>query len=393
MGSCAHIRGIVVEEGESPAVGQPGILVVLGRLDRAAFAPLSESLTDGAGEFRFDLDAIAGANSGVLALRLYKERGGEELPAYGPTRWDASEHPGPIVLCVEYPVDCAEPPETIPQEMPGGTNRVWGRVRHADGTPAAAIEVQLVEITLAAAVDDVVTTSSSTGWYSLAPTHPGADFQLRVRVPGAPPELVATSRAYYNPVLSLRADIEVCDDRYRQPSEFARINQAVSPILTASSTLARDVTVRGVAVLSGRTGWDIERLGYYVVAHKLAFRLSASAELLYGLLRLGWPAVPHVLLARASSAVEAAVQRAASRNYIGLVSGGTLSSFLAALVAARKAEMNGTTARSMGAILKASGVLSSGQATTFIDRWVVLPRRQRARPMHSSAPSAPPAFS
>jgi hypothetical protein len=386
MTKCMHVRGVVVEEGESPAVGQPNLLVVLGRVARAGFVPIAEKVTDATGGFWFDLTGINGATVGTLGLRVYRGRDGEELPAHGTTRWDAQEHPGPLVVCVEYPVDCAVPPESIPQEMPGGNNRVWGRVRHADGTPAGGLEVQLVEVTLTAAVDDVVVTTSSTGWYSLAPTHPGTNFQLRVRVPGTPPELLATSRAVYAPVLPVRVDIEICDDRYRQPSEFARINAAVTPTLTATSTLARNVTVRGVAMLSGLTGWDVERLGHFVVAHKLAFRLAASAELLYGLLRLGWPAAPHVLLGRAPSAVEAAVERASARNYVGLVSASTMATFLVALVAAHKAELGASTARSLAGILTASGVLTSGQATTFIDRWV---DRSSEADFWSALPTAP----
>lgn len=370
MADCRIIRGVVVEEGASPPVGLPDLLVVLGGLRHGSFAPFADTVTNADGEFAFDLDEVETLGYPSLGVKLYRSRGAAVLAAHGTSRWSAESHPGPILLCVEPHDACAVPEEVLPSGFTVGD--VYGRVRHSDGTPIVGLEVEMVGVTLAAASPTGVTTTLAGGWYRIAPPTGTLGLQLRVRIPGTPPELVATSRACFSPAIPLRVDIDVCDDRYRQDSEFARLYNAIHPKVAAESLTIDAVNLRAIAMLSGATRWDVTRIGQLVVAHKLAIRLSANAELLYGLLRLGWPASPSLLLRRASSSVEAALAKAQARNYIGIVPAGNLTAFLAALVDARKAEHKTTSPRALKEILIASGspALLGGDADLFIDAWV-----------------------
>ena len=364
--NCRLVRGTVVLEGSSPVAPLANLVVRLGALRGSRFSPLGEARTAQDGTFSFDLSTLPKADPGAATLEVRVFEDGERLTAHGDVRWRRAVDPGPLVICVEQASACAVPPESIPQEIPG-QNNVWGRVRHHDGTPLPNIIVEIREVTNTGDPLLVDVTTDADGWYAATITPP-KDIVVRVLEPAPPPalpRLLGSSRAHFSPSFPLRIDVDVCDDAYRRATEWGRLSDALTPLLGA--TAPPDVDTRLVAVLSGRTGWDVERITLWVLAHKLAQAIPADAEPLYGLLRLGFPRTLEALLAKPRSTVAPALSRAAALNLIAADKAVPPDSdtFLSALSAGLKGALDGPRKDTLGEILRTSGVLTGTQIAEF----------------------------
>ncbi len=365
--SCLVVRGTVVVEGMAPVEPVTDVIVRLGAVRGTRFSLLGETRTDEEGAFSFDLGRLSAADPGAAFLQVRVYQDGERLKAHGDVRWRRSVDPGPLVICVEPPSACAVPAETIPQEIPGQDN-VWGRVLHLDGSPLDGVTVEVREVTSSAETVLVSATTDADGWYA-ATISPPKDIVVRVLEPAHPPaqpRLLGSSRAHFSPSFPLRIDVDVCDDKYRQATEWSRLSGALTPLLGA--TAPEDADTRRVAVLSGRTGWDVERITLWVLAHKLGASIPADAESLYGLLRLGFPRRQEALLSRPRSTVGPALSRAAGLNLIAgdKATSPDLDTFLAALAAGLEGAYNGTRKDTLGEILRTSGVLTATQIAELI---------------------------
>lgn len=371
-----YVRGIVLEDGVEPPTGLPGLEVQLrGGNGTSAGQILARAVTDTDGRFVFDLGDVDTSGVPWLLLRVYDPDTNKRLDAHGTLRWLSDSHPGPVRVRATLPAAYDEPSETPPAPIGENEARVFGRVRHDDGslvTDAAGLRVRWLGITVSGLTDPSLTAEiDENGWYQLAPPSPTADFFVRLEVPGeegGPAEVLAASRPQYGKTLPLRLDLDVDDDRLRQPSEFSRITADCADPL--GDVEAADVNLRGVAVLSGKTDWDVERLGKFVAAHRLARNLSADPELIYGLLRTGWPASPRGILSRAPSSTEAGLRRAVIANYIRALDSEDHAAFAASLVAARKAHLNAVRGDTLGDILRSSGELDTDQVSVFVGAWV-----------------------
>ncbi|HHH27033.1 MAG TPA: hypothetical protein ENK57_01615, partial [Polyangiaceae bacterium] len=364
---CSVVRGAVVVEGTTPAEPVADVIVRLGTIRGTRFSLLGETRTDENGAFSFDLGRLSAVDPGAAFLQVRVYQGDERLKAHGDVRWRRTVEPGPLVVCVEPASTGAAVPETIPQEIPG-QNNVWGRVLHLDGTPLAGVTVEVREVTKTTETALVSAPTDAAGWYA-ATIDPPKDIVVRVLEPAQPPtqpRLLGSSRAHFSPSFPVRIDVDVCDEKYRQATEWSRLSDALNPLL--ENTVPKDADVRLVAVMSGRTGWDVERITLWVLAHKISQAIQADAESLYGLLRLGFPRRQEALLSRPRSTVGPALSRAARLNLIAQDKAvpPDLDTFLAALSAGLKGALNGTREDTLGEILRTSGALTTKQISRFI---------------------------
>lgn len=356
------IRGIALQYGTSPSEPLAEASIRLGRVAGARFTELGRTLTDDGGEFTFDLSSLPDVQDGTATLELRVFQGRERLQAYGDVRWRASIHPGPLVVCAVVSSCCGTPPESPPNL---DNNNVWGRVRHHDGTPVASAQVEVRAVTMTGEPLLVSTTTDSSGWYKATFTPP-QDLFVVVLEPGTTPRLVERSAVYYSPSTPVRIDIDVDDDAYRQSTEFSRLSSAITPLL--SGTNPEDLTTRHVALLAGSTGWDVDRVALWALAHKMGDDFSADDESLYGLLRMGFPRNNERMLCRPRATVGPALTRAAGLHVIASskADNPSLASFESALETAHAAVLNSTRADTVGTILRTSGNLSTGQISDFL---------------------------
>lgn len=363
--SCSIVRGHVVVKYSTPVVGMSDVRVVLGSLVGTRYTQLGEVYSNKDGAFSFDLDRLPDVEAGAsfLEIRVYSTE--DRLTAHGDTRWRTSVDPGPLVICVEDPEPCAVVPETFPENFPGANN-VYGRVCHLDGTPVASVDVDIREVTATSEPTLNTVTTSPEGWYQATITAP-KNIVVRVLEPGTPPTLIGSSRALFGQVFPLRVDVDVCDDKYRQATEWSRIDAALTPLLGATPPEA--VSTRQIAVFSGMTGWDVERITLWTLAHRIGLSIPADVESIYGMMRMGFPRSEEGILARPASTVAPALIRAAFLNVIAQQKSVSpdLDTLLAALSQGLEAALGGTRADTLGEILRASGVLTSTQIDEFIE--------------------------
>lgn len=371
MSNPSYIRGIVIRDGTTEP--EAGLTVHLGRRDQTRFYPLGSAFTGADGRFAFDLTLLdaKGGRGRSYEVRVLKH--GLELEAHGNTRWPVATDPGPLTLCVEYPETCGSPAES-PAAGPDDLD-FHGRVRHVDGTPVANVAVQVRSVGLDGDDVEATTTTDGDGWYSVdLPEQYDGPNRFIVKVldaQSAPPILLGSSRAQYAPTLPVRLDIEIGDDRYRQPSEFSRLHGVLT--LALDSGAPGDLDVHGIAVLSGQCGLDVERITLWVLAHKIGTAIPVdedSIESIYGLLRLGFPRSTEALLARSRASIPPALSRAARLNLISQERADASATLDSAFAAGVKSRLTDGRDDRLGTILAASGVLAQDQIDEFVDFYV-----------------------
>lgn len=362
------VRGVIVQEGSSPVAPASDIRVHLGALQGGRFQLLGEALTDKTGQFSFSMDELPSPDGSASSFEIRLFSKGVRITAHGDTRWRRGVDPGPMVICAEIPTSCALPVEPFPEGIPGSHN-VWGRVRHLDGTPLVSVLVDVREVTFGGETPLSTVMTDGAGWYGTTISTP-KDIVVQVlepSTPPAPPRLLGGSRAYFSPAYPLRIDLQISDDKYRRQTEWNRINAALPPL--TGGTPPQNLQVRQMAVLSGKTGWDVERISLWSLAHRLG---AGDPESVYGLLRMGFPRSKEALLARPRATVGPALVRAAALNIIQAsksVSPG-IDGFLSGFSTSLQNALNGMRQDTLGSILRASGVLNPGQITLFISTWV-----------------------
>lgn len=377
MPICRCVLGIVVEEGT--ATPQVGVRVRLVTAKGRGTIALAEATTDKAGRFSIDVSGLSDDDtSGVYELKVFD--GVVELEVQGDVRWSVATEAKDLVVCVTWPEACAVPQEAPPQEIAGqiATTAVHGVVRHVDGTPLVGLDVFLWEVTFngesqfAGPVQTLMD-----GWFSIGTvsTPPSRDLYVKLFQPGSPPRLVGTSKVNYGYTGgALRFHVAVCDEALRGPSEFSRLNVALSKLIFPGAPSHPDpglpgalvgMDVRKVAWTAGRTKWSLDRIADRVLAERLDQALSVPGsvvgpEPLYGLLREGFPKTAKQILARPPSLVAAALGRAKTANVIGL--GVVVQDVLDALVEAIGRALDDGGDDALGEILRTSQTLTQPQA-------------------------------
>lgn len=360
MPECRCVSGIVVEEGTTNP--QAGLTVKVGTTIRRGFLPVGVGHTDPRGRFSIDLgEDVADGETGTLySIRVFA--GATELTVEGDTRWTEGRDACDLVICVTYPEPCAAPVDAPPQQLT--TTGVYGEVRHVDGTflSNVIVEVKVVGLTGETLISTGNTGNSApmTGWYGLAGPGAAADVLVKVFEPGTPPRYVGSSPVFYQAVMPLRVDVQICDQALRGPSEFTRIDNALSPLL--SSTSPSTVPVDGAAWMAGRSNWSLDRVLDWLLAKRLNVALSAPPEPIYGLLREQFPKTKEGILARAPSHVRRALRIAKRDNIISNTV--NIETFVTNLAAARAAALDDGDPDDIGTILRTSLVLGQPQALT-----------------------------
>ena len=363
--SCDHVRGTVVIDGTTTAMA--GARVVLGVARGGGFDGALTCVSDALGGFSFDLRQLpSGRTSLYHDIRVF-DADDVQLEIHGDVRWPRGQDPGPLRLCATPASDCPPPDESLPQDMPPSTG-VWGVVRHKDGSPIIAT-VELWDTSASGETLVGTTTSAGDGWYAI-PVAVGTAAVVKAKHTGTS-ALLAISPAHFSPGPNpLRIDLDVCSDEFRRSTEWSRIEAAGNPVL--SPLTADQATMRQLAFISGSTGWAFNQVATWSLAHRLALTLSADAESLYGLLRMGFPRTTQGMAAKPASTVGPALSKAVLRNIIAAskADAANVASVTSALRSALQTQLNSTRDTSIGEILRASGVLSPSQISDFIDAWV-----------------------
>lgn len=370
MPLCEFIRGRVLLEpsgGGSPTPFE-GATVRLCVGSGFTSRIVAVARTDAAGRFSAEVpDSPSATRSGVF--RVFD--GPLTLSCHGDTRWQLTGKTREYTICVEAADACAAPTEQLPTIEPpegeSGSPSLWGQVRHVDGTPVvgATVELRAISALLLDTGTPVTYATDSQGYYGF--WHPPADFIVKARDSGA--LLLASSPAQFGVTdFPLRLDLVTCDDRFRRPCEFARIDSAITAVSTADPT---SWGVETVAILSGRTGWDVDRVGVWVLARLIASLLPTGGptqlvEQLYGLMREGFPRSRDGILVRTAASVTTTLARAQRANIISGPAVASINSPNALFAAARQAILASSRNDTIGAILATSGVLDSAMIGSFV---------------------------
>lgn len=370
MALCEFIRGIVLlETGEGSPTVLGGATVQLTVGAGVTTTVLAETRSDIQGRFSFDLVDGPGRGHGG-SLRVVQK--GVLLACHGDVRWSDTDGSRNHVICAKAPTICTPPEEFTPEIEPpvgqSGTPSVWGQVRHVGNTPVAGATVELWGLTTLA-LDSTATGTCFTnpsGYYGFWGTLP-ADFVVKAK--DGVGSLLAISPAAYGPDLPVRIDLVTCDNRYRVACEFARIDAAIHDVV--SSPDPSGWTVETVAILSGRTGWAVDRITFWILANRIAALLPAGGptrlvEQLYGLLREGFPRTKDGILTRTSASVTRTLTRAARQNIISAAAASTGNSPVVYLDVARQAVLASNRDDAIGAILRTSGILNDNQVNSFV---------------------------
>ena len=371
MPLCEFIRGRVLLEPAGGGSPTPFVGATVRLYVGSGFTSrvVAVARTDAAGRFSVEVPSSPGATrSGVF--RVFD--GSLALSCHGDTRWSLTGTNPEHVLCAKASETCVAPTEQLPTIDPpegeSGSPLLWGQVRHVDGTPlvGATVELRTISTLLLDTGSPVAYATNAHGFYGF--WHPPADFVLKARDSGG--LLLASSAAQFNVTdFPLRIDMVTCDDRFRRPCEFARINAAITAVSTADPGTWG---VETIAILSGRTGWDVERIGIWVLSRRIAALLPTEGpaqlvEQLYGLMREGFPRSRDGILVRTAASVTATLARAQRANIISDAAVQPINSPNALFAAARQAILASSRNDTIGAILATSGVLDSAMIGSFVD--------------------------
>ena len=366
--NCSTIRGTVVVEGSSTPFAD--LRVRLGTLRGTRFRLLGEARTDVEGAFSFDLNALSlvHGSTSLIEVRVYSNE--ERLSAHGDVRWRSTVDPGPLAISAE-PIVAEPVPPDQPPHIPGNGN-VYGHVRHSDGTPLSDLLVAVREITVHSEVPLAMVSTDSSGWYS-AKVQTTKGIQVKVFEHADPPDeprLIGVSRALFDPEFPSRLDVDICEEAFRQSTEWNKLGDALAPLL--GNTTPENLGTREIAVLSGQAGWDVERIALWAMAHRFGQTIPADVESVYGLLRTGFPRNLESMLARPRVTVGPSIIRAARNNFIAgtKATEPAIEQLRKALSGAFKGALKGNRDDTLGRLLRASDRLSNAQINEFVDAYV-----------------------
>lgn len=362
MALCDFLRGRVLLESAGGGSPSPFAGATVRLCTGAGFNSriLAITVADESGRFSFEVPASPQvARSGIF--RVFQ--GPLELECHGDTRWRLTGKDVEHVLCAQAVEACTAPSQTLPGVTPPegetGALALWGQLRHADGTPVvgATVELRAISTLLLDTASPATYVTDPSGRYGF--WHPPADFVVKAR--DSVGLLLASSSAQFGvTVFPLRLDLITCDDRFRRPCEFALIDAAITHVSTADPALW---AVETVAILSGRTGWDVDRVAIWLLARQIAALLPTGGptqlvEQLYGLMREGFPRSRDGILVRTAASVTATLARAQRSNIISAAAVDPANTPNALFTAARRAILASSRNDAIGAILATSSSLN-----------------------------------
>lgn len=317
MSTPTYVRGILLEEGSGDRVAD--VTVLIRRNGERGRPELGRAVTGADGRFRIALES-ASARRGRMSIEL-RYRG----QTIEPTEWSVTDLANvnledEIAICVPA-IQVAEPPDDdAPENGPGPAEAVvYGRVRHTDGTPVAGVEVRPYSRTIAGGTAlDLADTTDENGRYEVVFDVPGSPLHVyvEVRQSGAPGTLYATSTTTFSVGSQTRIDVELTDETFQRPSEYATVAAAVEA--ARNGTNFDTLNANHLKFLAGAADVPLRRVRAYVAAGVIDDALSGTdcRERVYGLLRRGWPDRLAKFLQRPVAAVSSALSAAADRNIV-----------------------------------------------------------------------------
>ena len=196
-----------------------------------------------------------------------------------------------------------------------GRWRIRGKLTEADGKPARA-RVSAVAMRLSGplGLGDAIT-NEDTGTYVIEfdwPHDCTPDLQVTADVEG---KEIAKSPIHFNAGRNTRIDLVVDGQNYRGPSEFETTEAAV---LRCNDDF--DIEKIGspeIEYLLGKTKLSERLLRSYLMARRLKAFSGQSAELFYGLFRVGLPTSMEGLVKQNLGKIRSGLESAAKQNIIG----------------------------------------------------------------------------
>lgn len=379
MAALKTVRGFVLLPDDSSEVSTAGWTVRLLRRTGLAATEVASTPVGADGRWAFDLAKIPNVVRSGLAYEFDVLDGRTRIPITGDVSWTTGAGEGPRMLVAVPPVSPSAPAETPDYPDPETPPALYGQVTHADGSPCAGVVVALSSVNPFEDTPVGSTSTSTQGWFRFDPEEGSslpADFLLRATAPvgGGEDEdgrALGASGAVYGATFPLRVDIVTRDTGYQKPSEYSRVSEKLSPLVTGGALDA--LGTRGVAVLVGKSGLAPEIVGRWLSAQRLAATLDTDpatwAEHVYGLMALGGPANFDALKVRSRADVASLVARAREKNTISKSAADGVTGLLAALRDAGIAHVKDTARHdSLGSILTVGdGGLTSDQVADFVE--------------------------
>jgi len=311
-------------------------------------------------------------------VRLRVMAGDRSLPlADGGPDWPLDDPPPAVEVSVQ--ADEAHDSVTVPAPPPDEADgeldgKVAGTIRHTDGTPIAGVMVQAVTPTIIG--EDVLASAATAdnGTYQF-PWNPVTSPCLFVRVVGEDGRVVAASPPV-DGAASGWVDVYVRDERFRGPSDFQRVHQAVAPLIEG-----RDLAVlngRSVGFVVRRTGLHRKQITPYLVARRQAEATGIDAEALYGLIRSGGTRAVGRLLNAGQASIIRRLESAGAANIVSLAvstSGAAVYRQLRGNLAREAA--GGTAPDAFGSLLRTTS-LGEPQRSALVTVHLARPRETRA---------------
>lgn len=194
---------------------------------------------------------------------------------------------------------------------------VEGVLVETDGTPVTSTQVKLFEKGIRLETEIAQATTDSDGKFQIIYSRRSSDtMSILVRAfKSSGTELAASDRICdAGPIETVR--LIVGGIELRGPSEYLKLYQLVSPILTREQLQTEDLTQEDIEFLACREGIDPVHLSYYVFAAQHNEDTGIDAQVFYGLFRMGLPNALDSLLALDKEDWRVALEGAISRNIV-----------------------------------------------------------------------------
>lgn len=251
-----------------------------------------------------------------------------------------------------------------------GDRRVQGTVRHVDGSAIGGLQVCAFHLRLAA--EDVLGTATTNERgkylidYSLPLDAPSIDLFLRAYDSSG--GVVGTSAIRIGASVEEELDLTVADDRFRGPSEFQRLSQALAPLLRSADMETLDAD--DVALLVRKTGLPRVQVTAWIAAARLIRRAPISHEVLYALIRARNIAALPRLLGCSRSRLREQLVNAAKANVVSRSVEEQADALVSDLVkVAVDISASPDTPGSLGRLLATATHATSAQQYHFIERY------------------------
>ncbi|TET67941.1 MAG: hypothetical protein E3J56_12115 [Candidatus Aminicenantes bacterium] len=187
---------------------------------------------------------------------------------------------------------------TIPIDYSGGDVQkdyyvISGFIRHAEGSPCSNLKVKAYVRDLRSEEFLGEMNTEKNGHYKIF--YSQSQFKkaekrnadLIIRVFDAKNDLLVESDVLFNAPDKAKIDLMIPTNKYKLPSEYARISEEITPLLDGMpiKDLEEDDKHQDVGFISGETNLLREHIEYYILAHKLEEKSKIQPEFWYGMLR------------------------------------------------------------------------------------------------------------